>query len=121
MSPEWTKADVRSRLLDNGPLSGEGDRKVSILFECGKCGCTNMAEEDVTYETFSQTQEEPGEYEIRCPECLSCAIEEMSAFWCKGCDDVQVKDDGDYCSECHQCMLEDRADARQDDMMMGAI
>jgi hypothetical protein len=94
---------------------------MTILYECTKCGCTDMTDEDVTYETFSQTQEEPGEYEWRCPECLSDAIEEVSAFWCKGCDDVQVKDDGDYCGECHQCMLEDKADARRDDMMMGDL
>jgi Zn finger protein HypA/HybF involved in hydrogenase expression len=78
-----------------------------------------MPEEDVVYTSFATTREEPGEHDVQCPECGSADVEEMTDFFCRGCEDVQVSDDGDYCSECHGAMAEARRDAMLDNQMEG--
>ena len=87
-------------------------------FKCNNCSAHAMPEEDVTVCVFHQTLEEPAEYDTRCPECNSDDVEEESALYCRGCGDVQVGDEDEYCTECHTCMLEDRADGLRDERMM---
>lgn len=82
-------------------------------FECTSCGATEMTEEDVAVCCFQAHTEEPAEYELRCPDCKAEATE-MSAFWCRGCEDAQVPDDGDYCSECTGAMTEARTESMKD-------
>lgn len=73
---------------------------MATLYEC-TCGATQMKEEDVVVVVFLQTQEEPAETDLRCPECGSTTkVEKMFAFLCHLCEDVQVGDEGDYCAEC---------------------
>lgn len=88
------------------------------LYECKSCGCTRMTEEDVTYTVFSGNREEPAEYGTRCPECLSLDVHEIPVFWCRSCEDVQVQDDGEQCSECRQEQLEDQAQRWGEPRMM---
>jgi len=69
-------------------------------FACRNCGCINMPHDDVTQLTVPGNFEEPAEYEAICPECGSDDVKEESAFLCRGCGDVQVQDEDDYCQEC---------------------
>ena len=83
-------------------------------YECTSCGATEMEEVDVMVCVFQATTEEPAEHELRCPDCGAEATE-MSTFRCRGCDDHQVKDDGDYCEECTAEMAEARTESMKED------
>lgn len=84
-------------------------------YECTNCGATKMPSDDVVYCAWPQTQETPAEYQYQCPSCGAGddCIQEMSAFWCRGCEDVQVQDEGNYCEECTGEMTEARSEAMQ--------
>lgn len=87
--------------------------QASERYECSSCGCTQMTIEDVSVQTFPGNQEEPAEYEERCPECNS-EVEEIPVFWCKTCEDEQVQHDGENCPECHTCTVEGQLDAMRE-------
>ena len=82
------------------------------------CGWSGHDDELRAECTFHGSREEPAEYDAYCPSCGNNADQMSEAIMCSACEDVQVKSDGDYCSECTQCMLEDKAEARRDDMMI---
>ena len=83
------------------------------LYECTRCGCTDMKPEDCTRQTFAGNREEPPEYELACPEC-GAEVREMYAFWCKTCEDVKVDDDDTNCPECHALTIEAQLDAMRE-------
>ncbi|WP_455363569.1 hypothetical protein [[Eubacterium] cellulosolvens] len=89
------------------------------LFRCRGCGRVNMPIEDVAILSFPGNYEEPPEYEYRCSYCNAGEdfITEMETIVCRGCEDVQVQDEGDYCDECLGEMAEARRDAMLDSMM----
>ncbi len=87
---------------------------INQQWEC-ECGWTGHDDDLRSECTFAGNQEEPPEYEGYCPDCGGNADKMYQLAMCKSCDDVQVKDDGDICGECRECMLEDRADGLRDE------
>ncbi len=74
---------------------------IETKWECTRCACTNMSSDEVSHCTFQGNQEEPPEYEYRCPECRA-DVEEMPVFWCRTCEDERVENDNDQCEVCHK-------------------
>jgi len=69
---------------------------------------------------FHQTQLEPEENEAYCPSCGNPADDSLEDVpLCRTCEDEYVKDEGDICAECRECMLEDKRDAQIDDALTG--
>ena len=54
-----------------------------------------------------------------CHRCIEEQNEEMefNGFTCRTCDEL-VHDEGELCAECHQGMLEDRADALREEQLI---
>ena len=57
-----------------------------------------------------------GGYCVGCNEELEIEMK-LNDFKCRGCNDELVKDEGDYCGECHQVMLEYQADAEKEERL----
>lgn len=73
------------------------------LFECVSCGATNMKPEEVSRCIFPGSQEEPPEYEDRCPDCNSNDVHELETYFCDHCDlDMPGPD-----MTCIECQLEE--------------
>jgi hypothetical protein len=81
--------------------------------DCGWYG----SDSDIVLEcTFHGTREEPPEYEGFCPACGNPADDSIKDVpMCKSCEDVYVKDEGDVCPECHECMMEDKHDGQREE------
>ena len=61
---------------------------------------------------FVQTREETEEWEWYCTDCNKTdTLEEDDKIWCKTCEDVIVKDEGDQCTECYTEECERHVDA----------
>ena len=86
-------------------------------WEC-PCGWTGHEDELISHCEFAGSREEPPEYGATCPQCGDDWEGMSEPSMCKCCEDVQVKNDGDICTECYTCMMEDRADGARDDALM---
>jgi hypothetical protein len=78
-------------------------------------------EDDLRSEcTFHGTREEPPEYDAFCPECDTNWENMDPVPYCASCGDKFVKNDGDNCVECIECIAEDAAERRAEDRMTEA-
>ena len=80
---------------------------------CTRCKWQGDVHEIIKHEIFAATREEPAEWQWYCPDCnFHDSLEELyeNAAWCKTCEDVIVKDEGNICTECMTCHAEALAD-----------
>jgi hypothetical protein len=56
---------------------------------------------------FRQTQEEPAEYESKCPACDRPFDELEEVPLCVSCEDVYVQEEGDKCGICVETEMEE--------------
>lgn len=92
--------------------------KPNDWYICQQCDHDFPLEDARVECVFAATQEEPAEYLAHCPQCGATHLNEEQRCWCEGCDKERVKDFGDYCTECRECYLEDKADAKREDEFM---
>jgi len=84
-------------------------------YECNRCEQVFAVDEAFEVCTFKGSQEEPAEYDHLCPHCNSSDIEIMDENWCANCGDIEVKEEGNICSECMTCAAEIENDRRKDE------
>jgi len=70
-----------------------------------QCGWEGMLDELSTVCVFRATQEEPAEYESRCPCCVRPFDELEEVPLCVSCDDIYVQEEGDVCHPCQEVEL----------------
>lgn len=86
-------------------------------FRC-ECGWEGH-EDDLRNEcVFHGTREEPPEYDAFCPECSNNWENMDPVPYCASCGDKFVKNEGDNCPECIECIAEDAAERRAEDRLM---
>lgn len=92
---------------------------VDPKIRCKRCGWEGLDSDLDSRCVFYGNQEEPPEYEAQCPSCGEDADNTEEIPLCRTCEDEYVKDEGDQCSECHTCELEEALDAQIYDSMLG--